>query len=425
MLLVYAALSHGAEDAFSNWATAHAFPLTTVESTAPDSDLLPLESAIGAARIVALGEPRHGAHEPLAFRNRLFRFLVERMGFTAIALESGFTDTISARSFIEGGEGDAETAVRTGLPGLDRYAETRQLVQWMQDYNATAESRGHRKLRLYGVDITGGGRTSGPRIAIESALAFLSLADPATAQKIRDSLITLPGPERRPFGPLSATAQAEFEASINNVANAFQKSRKKLIARASADEYRWALQNLEVARQLAKCIALTPESKDANLWARASDCRDQAMAENVQWALKNEGRKGRLLVFAHGGHAGAAKAEGRRMAEVREKPSAMGLHLRHAYGDDYYVILMTCATTSGGLLPAKPLEEGSIESTMSEVGLPLFFLDIRMAQRDREPPAWLSTQRSIMANVDTQGLITLSSAANAFVFVSTLTPANP
>jgi erythromycin esterase-like protein len=56
----------------------------------------------------------HGAHEPLAFRNRL-SFLVERMGFTAIELESGFTESISARSFIERGEGDAETATRTGL----------------------------------------------------------------------------------------------------------------------------------------------------------------------------------------------------------------------------------------------------------------------------------------------------------------------
>src|SRR6266702_8865443 len=60
-----------------------------------------------AAHVVAFGEPMHGAHEPLAFRNRLFRFLVERMGFTAIALESGFTESTSARPFIEGGEGDA------------------------------------------------------------------------------------------------------------------------------------------------------------------------------------------------------------------------------------------------------------------------------------------------------------------------------
>jgi len=425
LLLAASTIAHCEEDAFAKWAATHAFPLATVESAGNYSDLLPLESAIGAAHLVALGEPRHGAHEPLAFRNRLFRFLVERMSFTAIALESGFTDTITARSFIEGGEGDAETAARTGLPGLDRYAETRELVQWMRDYNATAASRGHRKIRLYGIDITGGGRTSGARIAIESALAFLSHADPATAQKIRDSISSLPGTERRPFGPLSPTAQAEFEAGIEAVANAMQKSRKRLIARTSGDEYRWALHDLDVARQLAKCLALTPESKDMNLWARAGDCRDHAMAQNVQWALKNEGRKGRLLVFAHGGHILAAKGEGRRLATVREKPSPMGLHLRHAYGDDFYVILMGCATNSGGLPPAKPLEEGSIESTLAGAGLPLFFLDVRMARQTRDAPAWLSTPRSIMANVDAQGVITLSTAVDAFVFVNTLTPAMP
>src|SRR6266702_4174351 len=112
-----------------------------------------------AAHVVALGEPMHGAHEPLAFRNRLFRFLVERMGFTAIALESGFTESISARSFIEGGEGDAETAVRTGLSsGANQYPENRELIQWMRDYNATASSAGYRRIRLYGIDITAGGR---------------------------------------------------------------------------------------------------------------------------------------------------------------------------------------------------------------------------------------------------------------------------
>jgi erythromycin esterase len=83
----------------------------------------------------------HGAREPLAFRNRLIRFPVERMGFTAIALESGFTDSISARSFIERGDGDAEAATRTGLSGwLGRYLQSRELVQWMRDYNAAAVS---------------------------------------------------------------------------------------------------------------------------------------------------------------------------------------------------------------------------------------------------------------------------------------------
>jgi erythromycin esterase len=426
ILLAYSAIAPCAEDAFAKWAATHALPVTTVESASNDSDLLPLDSAIGAAHVVAFGEPMHGAHEPLAFRNRLFRFLVERKGFTAIALESGFTESISARSFIEGGAGDAETAARTGLSsGLGRYPENRELIQWMRDYNATASSAGHRRIRLYGIDITAGGRKNGPWLAIDSALTFLSRGDSMAAQKIRHSLgDSLAGIDAREFGSLPAASQAVFDTSIKAIEKAIRMSRKSLIAHSSEEEYRWALHNLDVARQLAKCLPITPSPKaDMNAWARAMTCRDSGMAENVQWAFENEGRLGRLLVFAHNGHVMSAKEDGRRMANVREKPSMMGLHLRGAYGKDLYIIGMACAATSAGLLTAKPLEEGSIESTLAGVGLPLMFLDVRMARQNNEALTWLSTRRSVNANVSSQSLITLSSAVDAFLFVDTLTPA--
>jgi len=424
ILLVYSAIAHCGEDAFAKWAAAHALPITTVEPGEDFSDLLPLKPVVGAARVVALGEAMHNTHELLALRNRLFRFLVERMGFTAIALESGFTESLNARSLIESGEGDADTAARTALPsGLTRYLENRALIQWMRDYNATASSAGSRGIRLYGIDLTDGARPSGARLTIDSALTFLSRADPKAAQKIRESTESLPGPERRAFGPLSATAQAEFEASITAIANALQKSRKSLIARTSEDEYRWALHNLDVARQLAKCLFLTPESKDMNLWAITMTCRDYGMAENVQWALKNEGRQGRVLVFAHDGHVMSAKEDGRRWAKARERPSMMGLYLRQVYGKDLYIIATFAANTAGGLRPSLPLEVDSIDSHLVAVGLPLFFLDLRMARRDKDALAWFSTRRPTGAHLGSQGLITPSTALDAFLFVNTLTPA--
>jgi hypothetical protein len=51
------------------------------------------------------------------------------------------------------------------------------------------------------------------------------------------------------------------------------------------------------------------------------------------------------------------------------------------------------------------------------------FLDVRMARQNKEA-LWLSTRRSINANVSAQGLITLSTAMDAFLFVNTLTPAS-
>src|SRR5258705_13186074 len=82
-------------EAFEKWASARAIPLRTVEAGGDVKDLLPLKSLVGAARVVILGEPNHGTHEPLAFRNRLIRFLVEQMGFTAVGLETSFTESYS------------------------------------------------------------------------------------------------------------------------------------------------------------------------------------------------------------------------------------------------------------------------------------------------------------------------------------------
>src|SRR6185295_3834570 len=141
---------------------------------------------------------------------------------------------------------------------------------------------------------------------------------PSTAQSIRQSLgDRLSGIDAREFGSLPADAQAVFDSSLDAVAKAIRKSRQRLIAHSSEDAYRWAQHSLDDARRLSKCLQITPPPKaDANLWARATDCRDAGMAENVQWAFRNEGRGGGLFLFAHDGHVMGAKEDGRRMAKV-------------------------------------------------------------------------------------------------------------
>ncbi len=106
VLLLSPAIAHGGDDASIKWASGHANPVKTLDPGANFQDLLALKSMIGTARVVALGENIHGAHEPMASRNRLFRFLVQQMGFTAIALESGFTESRLVDSFVGGGPGD-------------------------------------------------------------------------------------------------------------------------------------------------------------------------------------------------------------------------------------------------------------------------------------------------------------------------------
>jgi erythromycin esterase len=113
---------------FVNWAKEHATPIAGVESRNDTADLKPLEFAIGNARVVALGENSHGVHELLAFRNRLFEFLVQEMRFTAIALETGFSESVPVNDFVLGGTGKSSElphGVFCWLPGALK--ETRSL----------------------------------------------------------------------------------------------------------------------------------------------------------------------------------------------------------------------------------------------------------------------------------------------------------
>ncbi|MGH2887976.1 MAG: erythromycin esterase family protein, partial [Solirubrobacteraceae bacterium] len=67
-------------------------PLATLDPDAPLDDLDWLGEAVGDARVVAIGESAHYSREFLLLRHRLLRYLVERHGFGAYALESGFPE---------------------------------------------------------------------------------------------------------------------------------------------------------------------------------------------------------------------------------------------------------------------------------------------------------------------------------------------
>jgi erythromycin esterase len=424
VLLAVAGIAHCAEDPFVKWAAAHATPIATLESSADFSDLQPLTSVVGAARVVALGEPTHGAHEPLAFRNRLIHFLVEKMGFTAVALESGFTESSAVDSFVAGGPGEAQGVIRDGMTsGKGSFDENRELVQWMRDSNAAATADRHR-IRFYGIDLTAGGRVSGPRRALDFSLAFLSRSAAADADKIGGSLASLPRRDDGEFGSLSQTALTALDGGIAAIATAMAKNRNSLIAHSSAEEYRWALQNLNVARQLARYFhVMTPRSnQDMHEAGPVIAARDYAMAENLRWVVDSQGPGGRVVVFAHNNHVMNWKEEGGYWAGMREKPLMMGSHMRRAYGKHLLIIATSSMTAAAGLPSPEPIED-SIDSTLARVGMPRMFLDLRLARQDPAALAWLGRQRSLHANISSHVVITPATAVDAFVFLSELTPA--
>ena len=147
----FTAAQEGGEDQFLKWATGPMQKLDSVEVT-DSAESAALRRMIGSARIVALSEAVHDGAEPLAFRNQLLKLLVEDLGFTAIAIESGFTEGQGVHDYVLGGAGDLKTVMQKGFSWtFDRLPQNEALVRWLREYNA--DPRHTRKVNFYGYDV--------------------------------------------------------------------------------------------------------------------------------------------------------------------------------------------------------------------------------------------------------------------------------
>ena len=102
-------------------------------------------------RIVALGEATHGNKEFQQLKLEVFRTLVENTNIRALILEGDFGGCALANKYIQGGKGTAEEVTKNLGYRIYRTDEMCELVQWMHDYNMTADE--DQKVRLYGMDV--------------------------------------------------------------------------------------------------------------------------------------------------------------------------------------------------------------------------------------------------------------------------------
>lgn len=344
-------------------AMAHIVPMRGVEPGGNRADLAPFHAIVGNARVVALGEPAHGVHEPLAFRNHLLEYLVEELGFTAIAVESAFPESRRLADYVAGGPGTVEAVVgenRTWWP--EPLEENVQLVRWLRAYNAGSGRR--RPVRFYAIDLsyTGPWGSRPTPAALAAALAYLGRVDATSAPSLG---ATFNPWLRRLADPTVLWSRPEHDAltaAIDDLIALLERERVAYLALASATDHEWAHRVAVVARQTDRMFRVAPTEPPGgrvppSAW-RMVNARDAAMAENVIWALKQEGPAGRVLVVAHNVHVQGAPTAGGPWDAYERMPTAMGQHLRTTLGDGLVVIGMSEAA-SAGAAAARTKEPGA------------------------------------------------------------------
>ena len=360
-----------------------AYPIWSTEATGSLRDLRPLHRMVGDASVVGIGEPAHNSREFFTLRDRIFRSLAAKKGFTTFGHETSWSTGVSLDRYITTGVGNPREIMRREFQGsyLWNVREYLEQIEWMREYN----KHHARKLRLMGDDIG----YVGPEV-LDRVTGFVGKTRPALLPQVTDL-----------YAGIRSTA--EYNAWFNDYLNKPLTERVRLetatrevmttvASLPHSTEQTWALQHARAAWQVAKLYSY---DFSAGVPSEALLFRDQMMAENVAWWNRVTG--GKIVVGAHNGHIAYETADPARY------PKTQGAFLREQLGKRYVTIGLSFDRGSFNAIdiedPTAPIRTftigsapaGNNEHTLDQVRYDDYVVDLRTLPRQTKQ--WLTVER--------------------------------
>jgi erythromycin esterase len=434
------------EKLFLHWASQSLQPLLSPNPDQDRGESAALRRMIGSARVVALSEAAHAGAEPLAFRNHLLKYLVEQLGFTAIAIESGLTEGQGVYDYVLGGPGDLQSTVKQGISWtMDRFPQNEELVRWLREYNG--DPKHPHKVHFYGFDVPGSPGNSeavrGPSTALLAVLDYLESVDSKAAAEFRaraDPLVpfmrlepSTASKSEAVYTQLPVADRDKLTALVADLVSLVERRAEVYTAATSDLRYQWAYRNALCARQIdawlrqipfnSKWPPTTATHLPAWLW-EAHETRDRAMADNLKWILDREGTAGKILVFASRFHLTMTPVVNTAF-DVSGRYHSVGSYLKRELGNQLVTIGHFAAGGSvgcGNLRMEVQAPTKSFDGLLSRLSVPSFLLDLRQAPDSVTP--WLErTHDPYLIGMNVIGPIV--PAFDIIFFTQTSTPACP
>ncbi|MGI4875844.1 MAG: erythromycin esterase family protein [Janthinobacterium lividum] len=237
-------------------------PITAVRAGSGFADLAPLAAVVAPARVVGLGECTHGTHEVFQLKHRLLEYLVTQQGFTTFALEVDYGYAEILNEYIQTGVGDSLTVHKAVGFGIWDTTEFWDMVEWMRAYNQQHAA----KIRYVGIDM----QNPEPNL-LRLAHFATQRADTLLQRQLQRLRTSYSAPD-----PGSADAKQRLVRLSDELVQHLQA-----VAAPAAMQ-----QHGQVLRQRAELSIET---------------RDQDMATNVAWLLKQE-PAAKIVLWAHNTH---------------------------------------------------------------------------------------------------------------------------
>ena len=356
-------------------ALAEAIATSCEKFDAIDSaDLEPLLRRIGDARVVLLGEATHGTSEFYRMRERISRELIERKGFSFVAIEGDWPDAARVDHYIRHAEYPPSewTAFARFPVWMWRNQEVRDFIDWLRARNATVEPG--KRVAFYGLDLYS------LYNSIRSVLDYLEDIDPRTAQVARQRYGCLTPWQSDPATYGQAALTGAYQTCEREVVAMLLELMGKRQAYAEHDGERFldAVQNARLVASAERYYRIMYYGSRAS-W----NLRDEHMFQTLQTLLDFHGPASKAIVWAHNSHVGDSAA-----TEMSSRGEYNIGHLcRKEFGNAAYSIgfgtnsgFVAAASDWGGPMEVKavrPARSGSYERLCHEAGSPRFLLPLR------------------------------------------------
>jgi protein-L-isoaspartate(D-aspartate) O-methyltransferase len=214
-------------------------PEMIAEAAAPlpgleEADFGELFERYADRRVILLGEASHGTSEFYGARAAIIRHLIERHGFTIVAVEADWPDAAAVDRFVrhKPARRGADKAFERFPTWMWRNEEVDAFIQWMRHHNEAIYSE--RRAGFYGLDIYN------MRGSIAAVLAYLDEVDPQSAAVARERYGCLTPWQKEPttYGRAVLTAgyQKCEEAVIRQCRDLLEKELE--YAREDSDAFR-------------------------------------------------------------------------------------------------------------------------------------------------------------------------------------------
>jgi protein-L-isoaspartate(D-aspartate) O-methyltransferase len=342
---------------------AGAHPLPSLS----DPEFASLFDRFGDRKVVLLGEASHGTSEFYQARAAITRRLVERHGFSFVAVEADWPDAASIDRYARHlpTRRGASPAFRRFPTWMWRNTDVEPFVEWLRTHNEKCEAA--RRIAFYGLDIYS------LSDSIAAVLAYLDRVDPDAAKVARERYGCLTPWQHDPAVYGRAVLSDRYRECEAQMVAALQDLLAKRLEYAGTDG-----EQFFDAAQNARLVASAERYYRAMYYGSAEswNLRDRHMFDTLTRLLEHRGADAKAVVWAHNSHIGDARFTD--MGRVRGELN-LGELCRRRFADE--VALIGFGTHSGTVAAAsdwdgpmevkevRPSRADSIERQFHDAGV--------------------------------------------------------